>query len=462
MSIKKRLLLFFFFILVILTSTTSYILLKRSSIYPYQVDNDYKYSFTHSSAKTIDLKLKEGIILLPQNLDYTQQTFFIKIDLNTTFLGRYLLPSVKISDNNKTVTQYFEHGAKGIRYLNVSALFNNKTTQLTIKGKHISLNDQSIQLITFSNPKIKEKKVLIIAPHPDDAEIAAYGLYSNIKDTYIVTITAGDAGPRKYDEIYTDKVKQYFKKGEVRTWNSITVPLLAKVPAEHLLNLGFFDGTLYPMYQDKSLIASGHYIKTSDITTFRKQNFSTLSQGLTGKSNWDSLVKNLEYLLQTIEPDVIVTPYPKLDAHHDHKLSTIAIIEAIKNINLKKGALYLYTNHLVLNHYYPYGKMGGVISLPPSFKEHLYFDSIYSHTLSADDQKDKILAFDAMSDLRPNTEWRFTQSAIKHAQDNIHRDIMGDENSYYKRAVRDNELFFVIDIPNLYNKEVLKEIIGQL
>ncbi|MBF0242591.1 MAG: AAA family ATPase, partial [Desulfamplus sp.] len=46
---------------------------------------------------------------------------------------------------------------------------------------------------------------------------------------------------------------------------------------------------------------------------------------------------------------------------------------------------------LLIDEYYPYGKMGGVISLPPAFNSAIYFKAIYSHYLSEDTQNEKIL-----------------------------------------------------------------------
>jgi hypothetical protein len=101
-----------------------------------------------------------------------------------------------------------------------------------------------------------------------------------------------------------------------------------------------------------------------------------------------------------------------------------------------------------LNEYYPYGEMGGTISLPPSFDKKLYFDGIYSHPLSKTKQQDKLFAFEAMHDLRPDTEWRFIKGSIKMALRKI-RDKIKGENSYYKRALRSNELFFVVNFKNI-------------
>ncbi|MGD9209664.1 MAG: PIG-L family deacetylase [Desulfobacteraceae bacterium] len=454
---KKNLI---FSIVFITIATSAYIIKKRCSIYAYDVAKDYKYDFFNTNAIISELYIKNGKILLPK-LNHNRQSSFIKINAKTTFWGNYFEPSITLISKKKSYTQYFEKGVNGIRYLNISPLTSLKGTKIQLETKYMAVDNQTATLFLFTNKEIKKAKIMIIAPHPDDAEIAAYGLYSSNKKSYIITITAGDAGSNKYDEIYQDKVKQYLKKGKLRTWNSITVPLLGGIPPEQCINLGFFDATLKKMYKNQSSTIGGIYTKASDISTFRKQNISSISSGLSGKSNWKSLVENIKYLLRIIDPDIIITPYPALDKHKDHKLSSLALFEAIKKINLKKGDLYLYTNHHTLNEHYPYGKMGGLISLPPNFKETIYFDEIYSHTLSIDNMKDKLLALEAMNDLRLDTEWRSFAGAVKLANANFKKTIMDKEKSYYRRAIRSNELFFVVAISNIYNKNILNSIVGE-
>jgi len=459
---QKILLVIFLFI-----SMTIYIMQKRASHYPYDVSKDHVYNFHQANTNIIDLNLKNKKIELTAKNINTNTAAFLKVNVQTTLLGKYFQPNIKIIEGNQTLTQYIAPGAKGIRYINISSLNIKNQAQIRLEGKHVTINDQKVQLVLLKNQDIQNPKILVLATHPDDAEIAAYGLYSNHhNNAYIVTITAGDSGPPKYDEIYHDSVKQYLAKGKVRTWNSITVPGLGGVPYDHCINLGFFDGTLQTMYKDKSTPVKGHDTYISDINTFRQQNHSTLSKGFTGKSDWNSLVENLAYLLKKINPDIIVTPYPALDAHPDHKFSSIALFEAIEKMGIKKGKLYLYTNHFVLSEYYPFGHQGGIVSLPPNFEKPIYFNSIYSFPLKQDMQKEKVLALEAMNDLRLDTEWRFTTGACKIALRHIIKeDILGEDHtsySYYRRAVRSNELFFVVDISNLYNKEKRNQIIGLL
>jgi len=458
-SIKNKLILSAMVALIIIAPI--YILNKRASIYSYETDRSYEYSFDQNNAKIVSLSFKNGKVVVP-GFDNSHQTAFLKVKVDTTLIGGYFQPCIKISGKESSFTQYLEHGAKGIRYLNISPLLSKTKSEIRLAGNHVAIDDQAVQLISFENQNMKKRKILVIAPHPDDAEIAAYGLYSSNRNSYVLTITAGDSGANKYNEIYKNRVKQYLQKGKLRTWNSITVPLLGGVSLERSINLGFFDATLKYMYHDKSAVVSGRRSHVSDISTFRKQNVSSLANGLSGRADWHSLVANIEYLLKEIKPDIIVTPYPALDRHSDHKLSTIALFDAIKKSGIKSGYLYLYTNHFVLNSFYPYGEMGGVVSLPPNFGSTIYFDSVYSHALTIDKQKDKIFALEAMNDLRLDMEWRTIRGAIKLLVYNIKRDVFGLDYSYYRRAVRSNELFFVVNIADIYNEGDLKKIIGNL
>jgi LmbE family N-acetylglucosaminyl deacetylase len=438
---------------------------KQASIYPYTTSENYFYPFDDNKSKVIDIELNNGQLTLPDDAG-EYQTAFLKVDVETTAMGKVFLPCVEMVANGSSATEYFEHGARGTRYLNLSRflaggeLAGQHSTHIQLKGTRVSFSDQKAQLVLFKNSDISHSKILVLAPHPDDAEIAAYGLYSSSNDVYVVTVTAGDAGGKKYQQIYPDEKVHYLKKGKVRTWNSITVPMLGGVPSQNILNLGYYDATLASMYKKKPSAVESLSTGISDINLYRKQNVSNLLNGLAGEVNWHSLVSDIEFLLKEIKPDIIVAPYPLLDHHLDHKFTTVALLEAIKQIQLKQGELYLYSNHFWLNEFFPYGEEGGVISLPPNFDERLYFSRVYSHWLSTEKQGDKVMALDAMNDLRPEPQWRFTSHAIESAYNKIISGVYGQDNSYYKRSVRDNELFFVVDIAEIYKDEILERIQG--
>lgn len=423
--------------------------LKSSGYYsPYRYDpkNDYQYTFGNSNFVVNIISIKNAMISLKDQKIEKDSSIFLKLSVESSKLGKYFTPRIVVQHKKKTYEHTLEPDAKGIRYLNLSDINLSKESSITLDGQYLSIKDQNATLIFFKKPKIKDKKIVIIAPHPDDAEISSYGLYSQYpNNVHIITITAGEAGPDfKYNEIFKETKEQYLAKGKKRTIDSITVPLYANIPPEHSINLGFFDSSLYNMFGDKLSKFKGKYTDVEDINTFRKYNISSLAKDLNGTSTWSSLVENLSILLKKISPDIIVTPHHALDKHADHKYSSVAVYEAIKKAKIKKGLLFLYTNHANRSEYYPYGKVGEPISLPPEFGSSIYFNSIYSHPLSKKTQNNKILSLEQMSDLRFTPEGSVFQSPCK---DKI--DLLCTDYSYLRRSVRSNELFFIIDIKNL-------------
>ena len=432
-----------------------FLIISRSMLYNYDVAADHEYDFTDKEAKIVSLDIADDKIMLPA-YSGSGQSSFLKVTVDSAILSHLIRPSVLLMGNSGSEVQYFEHGAKGIRYINVSKLISATANEIILEGNHLSIIAGRTELIQFENPIIENKKVLIISPHPDDAEIASFGLYSEHDDIHVVNVTSGDAGPFMYDEIYgeDEQIKHYLKKGEVRTWNSLAVPMLGGVLPENILNLGYNDARLRGMYRDKDSIASGLYTDISDMETYRKQNTSSLAAGLKGINNWQSLVGNFVYLIIKINPDIIITPSPMLDMHSDHQYTTIALIEALKNLQRHEGQLLLYTNHqVVFNERYPYGDMGSLISLPPTPRGSNYFRRIYSYPMTKEIQRNKIFALDAMNDLRLGTDYRFAGRAFAQAFETLWMQLSGKDESYFRRAVRSNEFFFVVDIEDIYDEE---------
>lgn len=443
-----RFLFLFVFVPVVALVFISYM---RVSVYPHDVTEDYHYDFQDQYSLTTELDFKDNKLTLPAT-EYVSQTSLIKVKIKSTLMGRFFQPNIYMTDGTTSLRQYFEHGAQGVRYIDISQLMSNSPSKISFQTNDVDIEDQQIQLTRFENKSIEEQTVLVLAPHPDDAEIAAYGLYSGHKDIYVVTVTAGEAGPANYDEIYQDRATQFIKKGQIRTWNSLTVPMLGDIDPERILNLGFFDGTLKIMADNPDQITQGLYTNVSDINLFRGQNTSSLAAKLDGAVTWNDLVNNMATLLDTIKPDIIVAPLPALDSHPDHKYTFHALAEAIKLTGKKDGELYLYTNHMLYDHY-PYGEMGSVIPLPPT--RDFYFSKLYSHPMDKQTQQSKILALDAMNDLRLDTEYRFFDVTIIRAVTMMFENLLGQNVDYFRRSVRSNELFFVIETSEIYDDEKL-------
>jgi hypothetical protein len=296
----------------------------------------------------------------------------------------------------------------------------------------------------------------VISPHPDDAELAAFGLYSH-RDSFILTITDGGINAKNYDYLFSDAEKEnsFALKAKLRVIDSLTVPYIGDIPPSKCINLGYFGGTLQELYKFPSREVRGKYFSKPYISIARKYNLYPLPS-LPVEATWPNVVRNISVILDKIRPDIIVAPHPLLDSHPDHQLSSIALFEALEKTGIcKKSALYLYTNHRV--DFYPYGTSDSFVSLPPLFQNNYTFNSIYSYQLSEDQSVEKRFAIHAMHDIGPSpptpdigffdllkTMFIEVGNYIKY---NTHL-----SESYYRRALRPNEIFFVYsnkDVPGL-------------
>jgi LmbE family N-acetylglucosaminyl deacetylase len=186
-----------------------------------------------------------------------------------------------------------------------------------------------------------------------------------------------------------------------------------------------------------------------DPNVYRSGAVQELLGGRSAHATWHSLVEDLRVLLRTIRPAVIVAPHPLLDAAPDHQLTSIALLEAMENGSADDGLLLLYTNHHVLAEYYPFGPANTEMTLPPWFDAAAEFGGVFSYALGPIDRQRKLFALESMHDLRAapravtaeDPAGRFLQMA-SNALREIRRNPLGTY-SYYRRAVRTNELFFV-------------------
>lgn len=430
----------------------------------YSTKSDYRYDFNHTNALRCPVEIENNNFILLCSYVPKHATAFLEVQLESTELGEYFLPFVTAVDkyHHKTV-QTFENGTVGKRYLNLSSLSLHPYERVQLVGKHISVPDQNATLYLFKPQTLDGKHILIVAPHPDDAEIAAFGLYStHPENTYIVTVTAGEAGA---DEIYTklvkDKSTAHLLKGKHRIMEGLAVPIFGNVSPEHCVQLGYFDTELEKMYRYMHASIPGRYNRENDTEIFRKYNRSPLAKHLYKGSDWQSLVDNFEYLVKTIQPDIIVTPYPLIDRHPDHQFSTVALIQALRHIHWKKGKFFFYTNHFINSDYYPFGKRGEAMTLPPMFAGKFYFDALFSYPLSSEKQADKLLALDMMSDIRYSAQESVKSDVnLKYTEMDITDPCKGNnalicrDYSYFRRGIRENELFYVVDVNKIYTSSI--------
>jgi len=433
----------------------------RSSVYWSDVRNDYEYRFPnaaiHSSAHIAD-----GRLSLPA-VDRDVSAAHLRVHIRSSLLGRFFEPRLQLGSGPEALVHYFERGARGVRYLDVTRLAQGGVTDFPIAIERARMRKGEQPLVGFTSDPYDDATFLIVSPHPDDAEIAAYGLYSNADDVYIATITAGNAGRMTYAELIPDRDQHYRTKGTVRVLDSITTPWLGGVLPERTVNLGYFDARLADMYHSPTSPILPHDGQLSDFRFFRSLNVSPLIKDEHLQPNWESLVEDIVLLLSAIEPDIVVTPYPVLDTHADHKFATVALFEALARLPDIVDRVWLYTNHHPASEAYPFGRRGSVMALPPNNDPDVPVGTSISIQLTRDDQIAKIIALESMSDLRLDTEWTTLPGLIRIARDAALVELKGRNVSYFRRAAKSNELFYEFKVDELMEDAPLRAaIVGDI
>ena len=316
--------------------------------------------------------------------------------------------------------------------------------RVSFRAEGVRITAGAAPLRLFANGLDLSRTVLVLAPHPDDAEIAAFGVYAH-RNATIVTVTTGNAGPRSYEAVFKDVPEMYHFKGVIRLIDSITVPWQGGIPPERTFNMGYFDARLAEMHDKPAAVIPEMYGPNTDIGGYLSYNLGSLLPKRARESKWTNLVDDLETVLKKVKPAVIVAPHPQLDSHADHQFATVALAEAMSR-RRQRATLLLYTNHADRNRY-PYGPAGTVMSLPPPVEQEVILDRVYSHPVSTEVQRQKLFALESMHDLRPSP------SRIYQAEFGDDRSIAPEEIgtsagggvNYLRRGPRSNELFFVYD-----------------
>lgn len=366
--------------------------------------------------------------------------------LGVDVASRVPVPFVEIATTDRSERQYFSPEDNGRRWINLSFLHGGVTAgaRVRLRAEGIRLTPGVAPLRLFSNAFDLSRTLLVLAPHPDDAEIAAFGVYAYRKAT-IVTVTTGNAGPRSYEAVFDNDAEMYHFKGRIRLIDSITVPWQGGIPPERAFNMGYFDARLADMHDQPMAVIPEMYGPNTDIGVYLKYNLGSLLPKRPRASTWRNLVDDIETVLAKVKPAVIVAPHPPLDSHADHQFTTVALAQALAR-RRQRVTLLLYTNHADRNRY-PYGPAGTIMSLPPPVPQDVAVDRVYSHPVSPDLQRQKLFALESMHDLRSSPS-RLYQAEIG-ADRVIEPEKPGPPSAggvnYLRRAPRSNELFFVYD-----------------
>ncbi len=404
-----------------------------------------RFAFSDGRGQTIALTIAQadGVagFTWPDSVDGGWDTALLGVQIGAD--ANAVGPYVEIGAGGMSDRQYFAPGDSGLRWLNLSSIRGTAVgTRIALRAEGLTFSAPEASLRLFAGSPDLSKSVLVLAPHPDDAEIAAFGIYANRRAS-VVTVTAGNAGAPTYEAVFDDPEEHYLFKGRIRLIDSITIPLQGGIPPERTFNMGYFDARIAAMYEKQGEIIPEMYRGNSDINVYRKENIGALLPKRARESKWSNLVDDVLALLKKVKPAVIVAPHPQLDTHRDHQYTTVALREALARWD-EPVTLLLYTNHADRNRY-PYGPAGTLMSLPPPPAADVLVDRVYSHPVSPALQRLKLFALESMHDLRytPTRQYQFARPDAR----TVVPEKIGPEPdiTYLRRGPRSNELFYVYD-----------------
>ncbi len=406
----------------------------------YSPKDDYQYQFAADTEQP-KVTLTNGRLVLDEALELVgDETLILALRLKSGVLGRFIDPFIGLPGADR---QVFERGVNGLRYLNltgqVQALLDG---QLLLKARFCRVQGAPV-LSVFRQADVRQQRVMVIAPHADDAELAAFGLYSQATQPWIVTLTAGEIEAEHYQQMGLGKPEAARLKGRLRAWDSIAVPRWAGVAQEQCVQLGYFCLQLAAMKAEPDRAVTSREAELSDIRVFRQFNPFPLPADADGQPTWNNLLADLRAVLLMARPEVIVLPHPVLDPHPDHICAQQAVLEALQGLEWQPTALLGYANHLHDNDRWPMGDSGNGIALPPCF-DSTYTLRPYCLPVSEERQCDKAMSLGMMHDLQPRMPFKRRVRRV------IQRLLAGraispwGENEFFRKAIRRHELFWFI------------------
>lgn len=411
----------------------------------YSPAEDYQYTFPEG-CEPVAVSLVGQALRVTQPLPVTgDETLILQVRLKCTWLGRFFDPAVEVLGGDVPDLQTFERGVRGVRYLNLTGQATAVMAgNLRLRGRHCRVLEAS-QLWVVRSGDLYPRRVMVIAPHADDAELAAYGLYSKAAESWIVTLTAGEIEAEHYQQMGLERAEAARLKGRLRAWDSIAVPRWAGVPQAQCVQLGYFCLQLPAMQAAPDQPMASREAEMADTRLFRQFNSLALPGDHDGAPTWNNLLADLRALIVLARPQVLVMPHPTLDPHPDHVCAQAAVLEALQGLEWQPEALLCYANHLHDNDRWPMGDSGAGVALPPQMEAGQGWTP-HSLVLDLNAQRDKAMALGMMHDLQPAPPFKRRLRRL------LQRWLAGrkaspyGENEFFRKAVRRHELFWRRDL----------------
>lgn len=399
------------------------------------------------------------------------QTVFLRLRVEATMMGHFFDPFITIGGPPQALRQHLERGARGWRHLNLSHLFQRSDpsglARVELRSHRLRWGALA-SLLVFPPPQMSEGdgeaegELLVLAPHPDDAELGAFGMYAT-RRSWVVTLTAGERGADLGPVVPPDAWSRW--KGRLRVLDSLTNPRLGQVPPERCVNLVYPDLQLEAMFRERPRPVRLACEATLSRASLRDQNSSPQFRRATADATWDDLVAELRLLLETVKPTTILCPHPVLDDHPDHVFTAVALDWALRSLRHPLAAsVLLYTVHGA-SPIHPIGPAETLVSFPPlaaaatgdsaaSAGETWVADAVRSHPLAEELRLAKYFAVEAAHDLRSfdTGDPRAAREVFRRVKQELSAYVAGTSiapTSFLRRAPRPNEIYAVVSQQSL-------------
>ena len=342
---------------------------------------------------------------------------------------------------------YIERGGAGRRYFNVSGFMlaaRRGERRLSLAGVRMEVREPGTTARVARRRASRRRPLLVLAPHP--GAMAEIGRIRSAQHAAFLGRhrDAGGCGSEPLRRLSERQVGVLCREGPHAGLGQREHSAVGEPPPVFTANR-LFDGTLTRMRESPDQPVKPLYHEQADISRLR---VNPLDKGQPPRdATWRNLVADMRKLLVEVAPTAVALPHPVLDPHGDHRCTTLALLEALSELPPMPGNLLLYANHLSMTELYPVGPCEGAVSIPPMFDESVTIRTVWSLPLDAHTRVRKRVALETHHDLRPlqYQDGRTLLGVIKDALLRPYTYLVQPDIDYVRRAVRPNELFFVMD-----------------
>ncbi|MFQ3670916.1 MAG: PIG-L family deacetylase [Verrucomicrobiia bacterium] len=285
----------------------------------------------------------------------------------------------------------------------------------------------------------REERILIVAPHPDDAEIAAYGFYStHAPRAWILTLTGGEWGSCP---AVGEGVGERTRRAEVRVAESLELPVRAGILGSRVGNLMLPDGGLGALIEEGVCRVQ---VDRGLLRRVRERFPEAILPGAWCEGAADA-VDQLSRCLEEIRPDIVVCPH-WLDSHRDHQATACLLGRAGFRAEWRPRAIYAYSVHPLYSELEPLGREGTTVA-PPALLSDAILQDFHVHDLDEATMAAKKKTLQGISDLQDTVPkpsvWLDGLAWVLGSR---------EPGSFVRRAVRRQEWFEVFEPETFFKR----------